>query len=426
MDDLDLSLAPLQTLLTTRGVMDSAQLQQALSRSQPGVSRLLATAAGHVLVIGQGRSTRYAWPQPIHGAAGRQALHWVDASGQVQRFGELSFLPGARVHVRGDGFETLTTGKLPWFLTPLRAEGFLGRALALRLAPLGLGSAPERWTLEQLLFAALQTPDPPGAITLGDASFPELPALDLDALSAAVQSTAPCGSWAGGEQAKFLARDDNGHPVLVKFSPPRGSPFGERWHDLLHAEHIALTLLAEHGVPVAASRMLHTQRRTGLVSRRFDRVGRHGRLHVVPLWAAHDSFVPGPINHWADSCEALERQRRLPAGSAAQARALLQFGRLIGNTDMHMGNLSLQVQREDIAKARFTLAPLYDMLPMRWRPDPQSGQLWETPFTPNAAETQSAAAPLATEFWGRVGSSSDISRPMRELALTMRRLVQPT
>ncbi len=423
--DVELDLTPLRQLLSTRGVLDSAQLQQALARSQPSVSRLLAAAAGHVLVIGRGRNTRYGWPQPIHGAAGRQALHWVGDDGQVHRWGELSCLPGERVHVRAAGVETLTTGRLPWFLAPLRAEGFLGRALARRLAPLGLGAAPEQWPLVHVLFAALQTPDPPGAITLGDTARPELPALALDRLAAEAASTLPAGSSAGGEQAKFLARDDAGHPVLVKFSPPRGTPFGERWHELLHAEHLALALLAEHGVPVAASAMLHTAQRTGLVSRRFDRVGRHGRRHVVPLWAAHEAFVPGPAQHWAASCEALERQRRLPTGSAEQARALLQFGRLIGNTDMHMGNLSLAVQPEDVAAGRFTLAPLYDMLPMRWRPDVQTGQLDAMPFTPDPGDTHSAAAPLAAEFWGRVAASAQMGAAFRAMARTMRQRVLP-
>jgi HipA-like C-terminal domain len=424
MDDLDLSLDPLRRALLARGVADSEQLQAALQRSQPGVSRLITAAGDRVLTIGRGRSTRYAWPLPIHTAAPRQLLHWVDDNGRVERLGELAFIGGNRVHVRvsgGDGFETLTQGRLPWFLTPLRSEGFLGRALARRLAPLGLADTPEAWPLEHQLFAALQTPDPPGAITLGDAAFPELPSLDdIDALCTATAQAGPFGSSAGGEQAKFLARDVDRHPVLVKFTPPRGSPFGERWHDLLHAEHIALTLLAEHGVPVAASRIVHTQQRTALVSRRFDRVGTHGRRHVVPLWAAHESFVAGPREHWGHTCEALERQRRLPPGSAAQARALLQFGRLIGNTDMHFGNLSLCVRREDLAAARFTLAPLYDMLPMRWRPDAQTGQLWDTPFTPDAAETTSAAAPLAAEFWGRVEASRDIGATVRALARTMR------
>lgn len=39
------------------------------------------------------------------------------------------------------------------------------------------------------------------------------------------------------------------------------------------------------------------------------------------------------------------------------------FGRLIGNTDMHTGNLSFRPEQ-----GRLALAPLYDMLPMRYAP----------------------------------------------------------
>ena len=52
--------------------------------------------------------------------------------------------------------------------------------------------------------------------------------------------------------AGAAARAD-GQAVLVKFSPPRGTPFAERWHDLLHAEALALQVLRDHGATVAAS-----------------------------------------------------------------------------------------------------------------------------------------------------------------------------
>ena len=100
-------------------------------------------------------------------------------------------------------------------------------------------------------------------------------------------------------------------------------------------------------MPVARAHIVETARRTCLVSCRFDRHGPHGRSHVVPLHAVHDAFVPGPRQHWAATCSALVQQRRLPA-EAAWA---------------------------DLAHGRFTLAPVCDMLPMRWRPDPQSGEL---------------------------------------------------
>jgi hypothetical protein len=419
-------------VLATRGVATSAELQLALGKSQPTVSRLLADLSARVLALGQGRGARYALPRPILGLPARQPLHWVHEDGRIEPWGTLSSIVGERVHVRAEDVDMVTQGALPWFLAPLRSEGFLGRLLAQRLAMHGIDGNPERWTIEQVLFAALQTHDAPGAIMVGDAqrttSGPLLPEAEAptayDTIAAEVAATLPAGSSAGGEQAKFLARLARGSPVLVKFSPPRGTPFGERWHDLLHAEHLALGLLRDHGVPVARTRVVETATRSYLESTRFDRIGLNGRRHVVPLHAVHDAFVPDVRRHWGATCEVLAQQRRLPPESAPQVQALLHFGHLIGNSDMHFGNLGLFVEKDDVARGRFTLAPLYDMLPMRWRPDAASGALDLNAFEPSALDLQSAARPLAIEFWQRAEAHAPLSRPFRTLAGVMTRRLQ--
>ena len=434
MDATDSALQnQLLALLANRGVANSLALQAALGRSQPTVSRLLTDVGAQLAVLGAGRRTRYALPQMLLGQPARQALHAIDEDGRITHWGLLTFVRGDRVHVHADGIDLLVQGHLPWFLAPLRGEGFIGRQQARELAAWGLPANPEQWSLEQTLFAALRLPDAPGALVLGDvlgdvlthtpadAIAPHTPNTtpDWDALAQATAGTLPAGSSAAGEQAKFLTRDADGAPLLVKFSPPRNSPFGQRWHDLLHAEALALAVLAEHGVPVAGSRVVETARRTYLVSQRFDRHGPRGRSHVVPLHAVHEAFVHGPRQHWAATCRALAQQRRLPTDAADQAQALLHFGRLIGNTDMHFGNLSLRVAWADMARGRFTLAPVYDMLPMRWRPDHHSGELGLLPFTPEAIDLQSAAQPVALRFWQRATKASALSASFRELALTM-------
>jgi HipA-like C-terminal domain len=412
--------------LTQRGWAGSGELQVALGKSQATVSRVLAALAPRLLVLGAGRRTRYALPQPIGGRPAQQPLHWVHEDGRIEHWGTLSFIAGGRVHVAAQGVDLHGTGALPWLLAPLRGEGFIGRLQAQRLAPLGLDRDPARWSLEHQLLAALHGGDAPGALVLGEPSFaPAAPEVDFDTLAHDVAALLPAGSSAGGEQAKFLTRGTHdGAPILVKFSPPRGTPFGERWHDLLHAEALALEVLAAHGVPVAEARVQQTARRTYLVSTRFDRIGAAGRRHAVPLWAAHEAFVAGPRQHWAATCDALAAQRRLPAEAAAQARALLHFGRLIGNTDMHFGNLSLFVTPADAPRGRFTLAPVYDMLPMRWRPDPATGALDLAPFTPEPIDLQSMARPVAAAFWERAVSQAALSAGFRALAREMRARVR--
>ena len=409
-----------QALLRERGMARSSELQARLKRSQPTLSRVLAAMAPQLLVLGAGRSTQYALPQAIHGYAAQQPLLWVDEDGRHEMLGRLSFIGGDRVHVHIDASATLSRGVLPWFLAPLRAEGFLGRALARQLAVAGLTPDLQAWSLEQVLLAALHTPDAPGAIVLGEPRAVALPELHHDALADAVATGLSAGSSAGGEQAKFLARGADGAPLLVKFTPPRGTPYGERWHDLLHAEALALQVLGEHGVAVAHTRVHSTARRSYLESVRFDRSGRHGRRHVVPLHAVHRAFVPGPQQSWGDSCAVLARQGRLPTEAAQQAAALQSFGRLIGNTGMHFGNLSLHVTRENLVRGRFTLAPLYDMLPMCWRPDAyRDGDIGPTPFEPDAFDLQSPARPLAQLFWERLAAHAAVGKTMRSLAKTM-------
>ncbi|MFN6995322.1 MAG: HipA domain-containing protein, partial [Aquincola tertiaricarbonis] len=225
---------------------------------------------------------------------------------------------------------------------------------------------------------------------------------------------------AGGEQAKFLTHEEAGHPLIVKFTPPLATPFGDRWRDLLQAEALALQVLADWGVPVAASEVVETGRRAFLVSRRFDRLPGGGRLHVVPLDAVHDAFVAGGRQHWGATCHALERQRRLPAGAGMQAEALLHFGRLIGNTDMHFGNLSLVVQPQGVPGGRFAgLAPVYDMLPMRWRPDAAIGLVDIEPFSPDELAMGSPARAPALQFWQRLADLPAASRPLRRPAQAM-------
>ncbi len=419
----------LMALLMRRGPTASPGLQRELGKSQPTVSRLLRDLSAQVVTLGRGKSARYALPQRILGLPARQLLHWVHEQGDVQPWGELTFLHGDRVHVQADGVDVLTAGQLPWFLAPLRVQGFLGRLQARRLAAWGLDADPQRWHIEQILFAAHEVLDPPGAILFGERRpVPERTLVEAgdvesryDALAADVASTLPAGSSAAGEQAKFIALLNYGwaQECIVKFSPPRGTPFGERWHDLLHAEAIAALTLQDHGVPVARTRIRESPKRTYLESIRFDRTGAGGRRHVVPLDAVHEAFVPDARRNWSASCAALARQRRLPPQVPAQVDALMHFGRLIGNTDMHFGNLSLYVDRSDVARGRFTVAPVYDMLPMRWRPDVQSGALDLLPFTPDDESLRSPARAVAREFWARAGASSDLSRAFRALAREM-------
>ena len=433
MNPFDRDQQALLAELSARGVATSPELQAALGKSQPTLSRLLAGVSSQVLTLGRGRNTRYAIARPIFGQAAQQPLWWIDEAGVPRRLGTLSLLGnGNVVHVGGADFDDIVRDRLPWYLAPLKPQGFLGRLLAQRLAPSGLASNPESWGVEMSLFAALHLHDAPGAIVVGEPAAPvahhPVP-LDpgragaaLDELARDVARTLPAGSSAGGEQPKFLALLDNGEHVIVKFTPPRGSPFGERWHELLHAEAVAAEVLARHGVAVAAGRIVETAQRSYLLSPRFDRVGAVGRRHAVAVGAVHEAFVAGPYSNWAATCEALARQGRLDSAGGDQARALLDFGRLIGNSDMHSGNLSLMVDLDGLARGRFALAPVYDMLPMRWRPDPLMGGASDyAPFEPDPVCLGGPARVPAQAFWSELSAHGGAGKALRQVASEMAR-----
>lgn len=422
--------------LDTRGLATSAELQAAIGKSQPTVSRALRNLGAQVAAFGRGRSSRYGCLAPILGLPSQQSLWWTDEAGRTERWGRLSLLRGQRVMVEdGAGRLWQGDGALPWFLSPLRLQGFLGRAWTQAPMLAHLGSEIERWSVEQQLFAVLRiVHDSPGALSIGELVgefLPEAPALTeprlahYDSLAADVARSLPAHSSAGGEQPKFLAAvasPDNMADVahlIVKFSPPHGTPFGQRWHDLLHAEALALDVLAQAGQPAARCRVIESGQRTYLESLRFDRIGLAGRRHVVALDAAHEAFVGGSLQHWAATADVLAAQGRLSADDARRVRLWRAYGRLIGNTDMHFGNLGLYV--EDIARGRFSLAPCYDMLPMTYRPDIHRDDIGPTSITPASptlpdAEIWPSAVRWATDFWQRVASHRPCSVAFRKVA----------
>lgn len=398
------------------------------------MSRILSALEDDLVVIGAGKRTQYAVAQPIGSHPAQQPIWLVGEDGLASRIGTLSFLSKSQIYIESEGVSEIYTPKrgqpLPWLLSGLRAQGFLGRILATNLGDYGVPLNPEFWDPHAVLLAALHTHDAPGAIRLGSIAHTldnrvvpmTAPGLALDELSLDVAKTLPIGSSAGGEQPKFPIRGDDGFLYLVKFSPPRGTPFGDRWSDLLCAEALSSDILTSHGYSAAPSWTIQTERRTYLLSKRFDRNGHDGRKHVVAIGEVHAAFVKGPYANWASTCDALVKQKRLSAADADLAESMLQFGRLIGNTDMHWGNAGLFVEGETLAQlfaGTFNLAPVYDMLPMRWRPDPMLGEQKYEAFDVDFSLANESIREAAAEFWQSAAESVQFSRGFRTLASTM-------
>jgi hypothetical protein len=98
----------------------------------------------------------------------------------------------------------------------------------------------------------------------------------------------------------------------------------------------------------------------------------------------------------------LAAQGRLAATDAAHLATMELFGAMIGNSDMHLGNVSF------FTEGRFALAPIYDMLPMHLAPTARGEVLrdWPAPTAPGFTHDNCSqwllAASLAERFWRSV------------------------
>ena len=418
-------------IIRRQGPIGSRQIQGITGLSQPTVSRYLTDLLADVTVFGAARSTAYAIQKSIHGRPGSQPIFNINNHGALSHVGQLDFLAGDKVRAQIGNHVEIAHEDLPWFLSTFRLEGFLGRLQAAQIGQEDWDTNPERWSIDQVLSGALSLYDIPGSLILGERSKEtdglELPPLsapslpdELNRLAHLFVDSLPAGSSAGGEQPKFLAKQEN-QRVIVKFSAPKDHPYGQRWSDLLHCEAIASQVLIDFGYPAAVNHVVEAQERTFLISERFDRTAHGiGRRHVVSCGAAHRGLLKESYQHWGATAHRLAQIKALDKKDANTAQLFLEFGRLIGNTDMHSGNLAFFVDIDRLNRGGLSLAPSYDMLPMRWRPNMQQSDL--SPYTPFHLDERALgteAGPLALEFWRRISEHARLSKPLRETAKIM-------
>ena len=437
--------ARLEALLARGGPLPAAALGRELGLSQPSISRLLADAGERIVRLGRARATRYALAHSIGRAGSHWPLYRIDAQARAERLGELRALHGGsfwfeahglRPALLHAGFAGGVFPGLPWFLDDQRPQGFLGRAFGRRIAP-DIHANPDiaLWNTDDIILALLRHgDDAPGDLVLGEDSLRRaqdailapthgMPPSDRERrypeLAEAALRGEAVGSSAGGEQPKFaidLVGGKQVQPVIVKFSERIDTPGGRRWGDLLVCEHLAGEVMREHGLPAASSEILATGGRVFLQSTRFDRTPARGRRGFVSLAALDAAFYGhGRIDWWRYAPE-LERDGWLDAHGARLLRRIGWFGALIANSDMHLGNAALQLQ-----DARpLPLAPVYDMLPMTFRPA-SNGEIVERRYAislpaPEHASDWLDAAPAALAFWRRVAVEERISPAFRAIA----------
>jgi hypothetical protein len=417
------------------GIRTGVELRTALGVSQPTLSRMLQAARADVAVLGRGRATRYGLYRRIRELPSELPVYRVSQSGAIDRIATLVTIAPARFWY--DDLEQPRASRefasLPWFITDMRPQGYLGRLFPLRYEDLSLPERIVDWNEDHALYAlARRGEDLAGNLLVGEESYARWLALargkDLvaarDRLAIYAQRADQTlqgritGSSAAGEQPKFTAEigeaPAQARHVLVKFSPPLGTASGQRWSDLLLAECIAAEVLRAHGHAAAEAEYLSDGTRAYLQILRFDRMGAAGRLGLLSLGALDDEFV-GERLGWAQAAAALLRLGLIAADDARELRWLSAFGALIANTDMHLGNASFMYE----GGLRFRLAPAYDMLPMLYAPLreelPARNFIAPAPI-PATADQWQLAVPVARTFWETLSADTRASREFRKIA----------
>ena len=369
-------------------------------------------------------------------------LYAVDEAGQVNLLSKLALVhpQGALMPMEGSGWPVPPDSRdgwwegLPYPLYDIRPQGFIGRQFArAEHQRLGVSPNPEEWSDDDIVFVLSHAgSDVSGNLLLGDDACklwlsnklaPPEPATEANlgehyarrAHQALMGGMA--ASSAAGEFPKFTAlrQHENATPhVLVKFSGAGESAAERRWADLLVCEHHALECAARlSGVASARTRVVQHGERTFLESERFDRVGLHGRLSLCTLDTLSHAFLGTSSTDWALLSARLHEMALVDAGTVRAIELLWWFGRLIGNTDMHLGNLSFHMT------PTLRLAPAYDTLPMMYAPLP-GGEVPPREFTPPLPLPEQTglwkiACKAALEFWQLASTEARISGPFQSV-----------
>lgn len=315
----------------------------------------------------------------------------VDDVGVYDRARRVLVLTGPGYPLRQAG-EYVVDGDLPWMLQEMAPGGYMGRRFAQSFPELGVPKDPRLWRVEDTLHALTQRgEDLPGNLLIGDESHARLLArahltMDLpevdDLLAGAASSSLLSGrglssvlearveslvqeslasprssSSVGGDRPKFLLPR-----VILKFSPTKGTPFAERWSDLLSIESHCLATLRAAGIAAASAVVVDGERRRFLAVQRFDRVGVAGRRGAA-TWFWLDAQLYG-TGDAALCAQRLRADGTLTADELDRFQVVHAFSAATGNTDTHLGNYGLVFDDDGGAH----LSPFYDVVPMAFAP----------------------------------------------------------
>lgn len=425
------------------GPASSSDLAARFGVTTSTITRQLNKLGPAVMKTGGGPATRWYASRPTPWLSNTRELpiYRVNSEGRAIEIARLyPVYPEYHYMVeyfRRDHLGTITSEwhhyeSLPWWITDMRPQGFLGRLFARNLQSQGeeIDANPASWSDDLVLAVLTKYPqDHIGNLLIGQDAYQRWLAADDEvtlsddqagATAEAIARGEHFDSSAQGEQPKFTARLADGE-CIIKFSGrlehPELDSVAGRWADLLHAEHLAAVTLNEILPNLAATNRVFTaSNRLLLASKRFDRTEHQGRLGVISFASLDAEFVGQANRPWPVIAHALYQEKVITEEALTRSQIAWVFGRLIANTDMHHGNLSIINEHG----RPYELAPVYDMLPMHYAPK-STGDLPSEPYEIKAEPNVPAmywelAYPAAIKFWQRLIAHPHVSHHFKVLA----------
>lgn len=416
------------------GPATSKEIQVHTGLSQTAVARQLRNLGNGAIKLQNGRTPNYALTRNAFGGDDKLPLSMVDSHGNTVLAAFIRPLAHGGFYVEpATGMPPLLLGEskngiykdLPYFLLDLAPQGFLGRQIAEEMANQisDFPTDPRHWNTNHIgRYLVSNGDDLPGNFKFGEQALLRVrrkPVYtsenDYPELANSVMKGIIPGSSAGGEQPKFTAFCGNrlAH-VIVKFSPQGDNDVARRWRDILITEFHATEAIHAKNFPAAETRLIENDGRLFLESQRFDRAGEYGRMSMISLQSIDAEFI-GLGSGWPQVMDALHKKDLVSWQHVYDVECLWSFGRLINNTDMHLGNLSLAIEGNV-----FRLLPLYDMCSMGFAPK-SGGEVYPYNFVPSEPRsvnrlndgTITIIKEMARDFWNRVASDDRISAEFR-------------
>lgn len=420
--------------ILARGPSSTKALAALTGMSRQTVNRKLRALEDSVVRLDTVRPPLYYSVEDAFGAGDRIPVAAIDSHGNVDRWGDLRPLasggyflqttPAAPRILKGDNGDGLYED-VPFFLEDLRPQGFIGRQIGRELHGQSnlFPPDPRDWNQEHIgRYLVANGDDLPGNLQIGVLALDRLKRPpqrtrrdDYLELADRVVRGKVHGSSAGGEQPKFaiFSKERNGH-VIVKFSPEGGQESAGRWRDVLVTECIASEVLQYYDFPAAELKVFDTKERLFVEALRFDRSGEYGRFPCISMRAVDNEFS-GVGSGWVHVAKRLEQRNLISWQHLVAIAVYWGFGRLINNTDMHLGNMSFSID-----DAGLRPAPMYDMCSMGFAPK-NTGETPPLAFTPPSIEEPLAFAgktigmvkDMAKMFWSKLGDDKRISDELR-------------